>query len=461
MLLLTLSSKIMRTVSHGADLEQGVSMSHASLTETQTRKSQLPPGAYRAVFASSFGNLMESYDNLVYGYLAVYIGFNFFPSDDGTTSLLATFATFAVGFIARPIGTLVFGHIGDKYGRKSALIISVVGMGVVTTLVGLLPTYNTAGVVAAALLVILRMCQGIAVAGEWAGSAALLVEYAPKHLRGFFGSFNQVSTAGGFLMAAAVVTGVTTILSDEQMYAWGWRIPFFIGALTGIAAIVLRFGMADTPAYREEKAEGNVVKAPLLVALKTQFPAILRGFGFTVVWTVSYFFFLTYVPTFLTTEVGVDPGYARASNLITLVIFFLIIAPFGYLSDKFGRKPFLLIGAIGFLVLSFPALWLLTTGNHLYVFLGQLIIAVILASFSGAGIAALSEFFPTNVRYSALGIGYNFSVMAFGGTAPFIGTAIVGATGMPILTALLPTVAGLITSIVILTMRETYREELR
>jgi MFS transporter, MHS family, proline/betaine transporter len=436
-------------------------MSRTRETEAIIASSKPPIGASRAVLASSFGNLMESYDNLVYGYLAVYIGFNFFPSDSGTASLLATFATFAVGFIARPIGTLIFGHIGDKYGRKAALLISVIGMGVVTTLVGLLPTYNTIGVVAATLLVLLRMCQGIAVAGEWAGSAALLVEYAPKHLRGFFGSFNQVSTAGGFLMAAAVVTGITTILSDEQMYAWGWRIPFLIGALTGVAAIILRYGLEDTPAFREEKAEGNVVKAPLVVALRTQFPAILRGFGFTVVWTVAYFFFLTYIPTFLTAEVGVDAGYARTSNLITLVIFFLIIAPFGYLSDKFGRKPFLLIGAIGFVVLSFPVMWMLTTGDHTLVFLGQLVIALILASFSGAGIAALSEFFPTNVRYSALGIGYNFSVMAFGGTAPFVGTAIVGATGMPILTALLPTIAGLITAAVILPMRETYREDLR
>lgn len=436
-------------------------MSTTRATKHTSTTPALPPGAARAVFASSFGNLMESYDNLVYGYLAVYIGFNFFPSESGTTSLLATFATFAVGFIARPIGTIIFGHIGDKHGRKAALLISVVGMGIVTTLVGLLPTYNTIGVTAAALLVMLRMCQGIAVAGEWAGSAALLVEYAPKHLRGLFGSFNQVSTAGGFLLAAAIVTGITTILSDEQMYAWGWRIPFLIGAITGVAAVVLRFGLEDTPAFREEKAEGNVVKAPVLVALRTQFPAIAKGFGFTVVWTVSYFFFLTYIPTFLTAEVGVDAGYARMSNLITLVIFFLLIAPFGYLSDKFGRKPFLLIGSIGFVVLSFPVLWLLTTGNHALVFLGQLAIAIILASFSGPGVAALSELFPTNVRYSALGIGYNFSVMAFGGTAPFIGTAIVGATGMPVLAALLPTVAGIITATVVLRMRETFREDLR
>lgn len=432
-----------------------------SLTNTTTPRVHRPVGARRAILASSFGNLMESYDNLVYGYLAIYIGMNFYPTEDATTSLLATFATFAVGFIARPIGTLIFGHIGDRYGRKAALVISVVGMAVVTTAVGLLPTYGTIGVAAAILLVLLRMCQGIAVAGEWAGSAALLIEYAPAHRRGFYGSFNQVSTAGGFLLAAGVVALITGLATEEQMAAWAWRIPFLIGSLTGIAAIILRFGLQDTPAFKAEKAEGNIVKAPLLVALRTQFPAIVRGFGFTVVWTVAYFFFLTYIPTFLTAEVGVDPQFARLSNLGILVLFTAMIAPFGALSDRIGRKPLLLIGSGGFVLLSFPILWMFTSGSAVLIIVGQLLMAVILASFSGAGVAALSEFFPTNVRYSALGIGYNFSVMAFGGTAPFIGTAIVGATGAPILTALLPTAAGLITFIVIVTMKETFRDELR
>src|SRR5699024_3493166 len=197
--------------------------------------------------------------------------------------LLATFATFAVGFIARPIGTLLFGHIGDRYGRKAALILSVVGMAAVTTAVGLLPTYEDIGAVAAVLLVLLRMCQGVAMAGEWAGSAALLIEYAPENRRGFYGSFNQVSTAGGFVLAAAVVSIVTGLTTEDQMAAWAWRIPFIIGSVTGIAAIILRFGLEDTPAFKAEKAEGNIVKAPVLVALKTQFPAMLRGVGFTVI----------------------------------------------------------------------------------------------------------------------------------------------------------------------------------
>ncbi|WP_349826868.1 MFS transporter [Brevibacterium litoralis] len=425
-------------------------------------ENRMPKGAVKAVFASSFGNLMEAYDNLAYGYLAVYIGMNFYPADSEATQLLASFATFAVGFIARPIGTMIFGHIGDRYGRKAALLLSVVGMAVVTTLIGLLPTHETIGVAAAVVLVFLRLCQGAAMAGEWAGSASLLVEYAPKNKRGFFGSWNQVSTAGGFVLAAGVVAAVSAIFDEQQMAAFGWRIPFLIGALTGLAAIVLRWGMEDTPAYREEEAKGHTVRNPILVAFKEQTPAMLKGFGFTVVWTVAYFFFLTYVPTFLTEVVGTDPQFARTSNLCVLVFFTAIIAPMGILSDRIGRKPLLLIGAGGFVVLSFPVLFLFTTNNGVLIVLGQVIIALILASFSGAGIAALSEVFPTNVRYSALGIGYNFAVMAFGGTAPFIGTAIVASTGVPVLTALLPTVAGVVTlAVVLFTMKETFRDDLR
>jgi MHS family proline/betaine transporter-like MFS transporter len=210
---------------------------------------------------------------------------------------------------------------------------------------GLLPTYSSIGIAAPILLVVLRLLQGFAVAGEWAGSAAMLVEYAPDNRRGFFGSFNQVSTGAGFLLAAAVVTLNSAILDEETMLAWGWRVPFLLGVVTAVAALVLRLGLEDTPSFRGEVASGTVVKHPVLVALKTQFPAILKGFGFTVVWTVGYFFFLTYIPTYLTQVAGVDPDVAKTSNLLALAVFTLAIPVFGLLSDKIGRRPLLLIGS--------------------------------------------------------------------------------------------------------------------
>lgn len=415
----------------------------------------------RAVLAGSFGNLMETYDSLVYAYSATLLAVLFFPNSTGLTGLLATFAVFAVGFLARPLGTVVFGHYGDKVGRKQTLIASVLLMGIATVLIGCLPTYETIGVVAPVLLVLLRLVQGFAVAGEWAGSAAMLVEYAPPGKRGFFGSFNQVSTAGGFLLASGVVALNALFFSEADMLAFGWRIPFLLGAVTGIVAMILRYRLEDTPSYLQEQDAGTTVSNPLRESFQTQKLAIMRGFGFTVGWTVAYFFFLTYVPTYLTTVAGVAPDIARASNLVGIVVLTASIAGFGWLSDKIGRKPLLIIGSGGFVVLSFPVLFLFNTGNTAAVFLGQIIVALILAAFSGPGPAALAELFPTNVRYSSLGIGYNFSVTLFGGTAAFVATAIVGGTGIPVLSALLPVCAALVTLLVVIRMPETFKEPLR
>jgi MFS transporter, MHS family, proline/betaine transporter len=417
-------------------------------------------GPLRAVVAGSFGNVMENYDNLVYAYTAATLGKLFFPESDGLVGTLYTFAVFAVGFLMRPLGAITFGHFGDKFGRRIALVVSVLMMGAATTLIGLLPTYESIGVLAPLLLVILRMVQGFSVAGEWAGSAAFLVEYAPARRRGFFGSFNQVSTAAGFLLASGVVALNSSIFTEEQVLAWAWRIPFLLSALTAVAALWLRYGMAETPAFTEEKAKGATAKSPLKEGMRTELPSIARGFGFTMLWTVAYFFFLTYVPTWLKDVAGVDPDVANASNIVGLVVLTVCIAGFGALSDRVGRKPLLLAGAAGFLVLSWPVMLLLQNGGVAGVYVGQIVIAVILAMFSGPGPAALSELFPTKLRYSTMSIGYNFAVMAFGGTAPFVATGLIQLTGSGMSPALLPIISAVVTLAVVVTMRESAHRSL-
>lgn len=414
----------------------------------------------RAVVAGSFGNVMENYDNLVYAYTATTLGQLFFPESNALVGTLYTFAVFAVGFIMRPLGAITFGHVGDKFGRRIALVVSVLMMGASTVLIGLLPTYGTIGVLAPVLLVILRMVQGFSVAGEWAGSAAFLVEYAPERRRGFFGSFNQVSTAAGFLLASGVVALNTTIFTEQQVSAWAWRIPFLLSALTAVAALWLRYGLSETPAFAEERAKGSTAKSPLREGLRTQFPGIARGFGFTMLWTVAYFFFLTYLPTWLTSVAGVEAGVARASNLVGLVTLTVCIAAFGALSDRIGRKPLLLAASAGFLVLSWPVLLLIEHGGVAGVYAGQILIGVILAMFSGPGPAALSELFPTKLRYSTMSIGYNFAVMAFGGTAPFVATGLLSLTGSGTATALLPIVSAVVTLAVLVGMKESAHRSL-
>jgi MFS transporter, MHS family, proline/betaine transporter len=421
----------------------------------------LPGAARRRVLAGSVGNLMENYDNLIYAYTASTLSVLFFPTGDAVNGLLATFATFAVGFLARPIGTLWFGHIGDRHGRKRALVISVVMMGAATTAIGLMPTYETIGALAPVLLVLIRLVQGFSVAGEWAGSASMLVESAPAHRRGFFGSFNQVSTAGGFLLAAAVIAANTALFSDEAFLAYGWRVPFLLGAVTAVVAVLLRRGVDDTPSFVAEAQQGTVSDRPLARAFATQKRAMLRGFGFTIGWTVAYFFFLTYLPTYLIEFAGYDGAAARASNLLALVVLTVAIAGFGLLSDRVGRKPLLLAGAGGLALLSWPVLEMFQTGQTWALYVGQIAVALALASFSGAGPAALAELFPTNVRYSSLGIGYNFSVMVFGGTAPFVATALIGLGDSATIVALLPGAAALVTFGVVLLMPESSRLPLR
>jgi MHS family proline/betaine transporter-like MFS transporter len=415
----------------------------------------------RAVVAGSFGNVMEQYDNLVYGYSAVTIGQLFFPTSSELAGILYSFAVFGVGFLIRPLGAMAFGHYGDRVGRRAALVVGVTMMGLATFAVGLLPTYASIGVLAPVLLVLMRVIQGFSVAGEWAGSAALLVEYAPARRRGLFGSFNQVSTALGFLLAAAVVAGNNALFTTEQIQAGAWRIPFLLGAATAMAALWLRLGLNETPAFTEEKHRGTTVSNPLVSSVRRELPAMARGFGFTVLWTVAYFFFLTYLPTYLSTVAGVDADVARTSNLVALTLFTGLIVVFGWLSDRIGRKPLLLASAAGFLLLSWPVMMLFSTGSTPAVYLGQLLIVLLLAMFSGPGPAALSELFPTNLRYSGMSVGYNFSVMAFGGTAPFLAAALAGMTGTQSAPFLLPIGAAAITLVVLLSMRETAHRELR
>lgn len=435
---------------------------------TRTTAAAVPPvpgpkrsSSLRALLAGSFGNVMEQYDNLVYAYSALTLGQLFFPQSSDLAGALYSFAVFGVGFLVRPLGALTFGYFGDKFGRRTTLVVGVMMMGVATTLIGVLPTYASVGVAAPVLLVLLRVLQGFSVAGEWAGSAALLVEYAPPGRRGFFGSFNQVSTAAGFLLAAAVVALNSAIFTADQVDAWAWRLPFLLAIVTAAAAVWLRLGLEETPAFREEQQRGGTVKNPLLTSLRTEFPAIVRGFGFTVLWTVAYFFFLTYLPSYLTSVSGVDEGVARTSNLVALAAFCLMIAYFGALSDRIGRKPLLLASAVGFLVLSWPILAIFNSGTTVGVYAGQLVVAVLLAMFSGPGPAALCEMFPTKLRYSTMSIGYNFSVMAFGGTAPFIATGLVGLTGSEMAPVMLPVAAAAVTLLTLTTIRESAHRKLR
>lgn len=424
--------------------------------QTPTRRQSI-----RAVIAGGVGNMLEQYDNLIYAYSAVLLGQLFFATGDPVSNLLATFGVFAVGFLMRPLGALFFGYLGDKFGRRRALVLSVSLMAVCTTAIGLLPTYESVGIWATIMLIVLRLLQGFSVGGEWAGSTAFIVEYAPATQRGLYGSFQQVSTALGFLLAAGVSAAFASGFSEDELLAWAWRLPFLLAAVTGVVALWLRLGIEETPRFAEAAAEEELVSNPLIQGLRTQFPNIARAFGFTLLWTVAYFLFLTFVPTYLTQYNGVDAGVANGSATFGIALFALLIPFAGALSDRFGRRPLLLSSTIGFVFLSWPVLALMGQGSIAAIYGGWVVLAVLLALFSGPGPAALAEMFPTSVRYSSLSIGYNMATATFGGTAPLLAVWAINVTGVTTSPAFIAIIAAVITTFVVMSMKETYREALR
>ena len=415
------------------------------------------PGAHlannsrKAIWAAAIGNLLEWYDFGVYAYLASLIATIFFPSSNATASLLAAFAAYGVGFLARPLGGIVIGRLGDIQGRKTALVLTIFLMAFGTVGLGLLPSYDAIGVWAPILLVIMRLVQGIAAGGEWGTSTAFMIEWAPQGRRGFFGSFQQVSTAGGSLLGSAVAAVMTSSLSSTAMLDWGWRVPFLLGAVLLIVGAYLRQNVDETPSYeasRQAAADQPVVSGLPLGAL---------AFGFTIFWTVAYYTLLAWMPSFTQRFAGLSPSQALWSNTIGLIAMVIAVPIWGALSDKVGRRPLLMASAISIGLLSFPLFSLMTVGTGLALVLPiQILFGILLALYSGAGPAAISEIFPTHLRSTWMSSGYALAVALFGGFAPFIATWLIQVTGSPVSPTylyLLP--SALISLLVIWSLKET------
>ncbi|MER5790352.1 MFS transporter [Streptomyces sp. NPDC001980] len=385
----------------------------------------------RAVKAAALGNAMEWFDFGVYSYIAVTLGKVFFPSGNPTAQLLSTFGAFAAAFLVRPLGGMVFGPLGDRVGRQKVLALTMIMMAAGTFAIGLIPSYATIGVGAPLLLLAARLVQGFSTGGEYAGASTFIAEYAPDKKRGFFGSWLEFGTLAGYIGGAGLVTLMTALLSTDDLTSWGWRIPFLIAGPMGIIGLYLRMRLEETPAFAAEveKAESSRPKVPLREMITSQWPALLLCMALVLVFNVTDYMLLSYMPSYLTSELKYDETHGLLVVLGVMALM-MIVQPFaGALTDRVGRRPVIAAGCAGFLFLSVPAVLLIRQGSLLAVGLGMGALGLLLVCFTAAMPAALPALFPTRVRYGSLSIGFNISVSLFGGTTPLAVTALIGATG--------------------------------
>lgn len=419
-----------------------------------------PRSLSKVVVAAGAGHFVEWFDFGLYGTLATAISLHFFKSGNPQAALLSAFAIFGAGFVMRPLGGLFFGSMGDRIGRRSTLALVVLITSGATALMGILPTWQSVGVVAPFLLVVLRLVQGFAAGGESSGATALLAEYAPANRRGFVSSFVDVFGFLAFVVGAGLVLAFTALLGEDALNSWGWRVLFLVAAPLGLVSLYLRLKLEDTPEFKAVKSKGKVVGNPLRTSLRTSWKALLFCICFVVVKAVGHWTLQTFMPSYLQNDLGYSAISSYGALVVALLFIILMVPIFGLISDKIGRRPVMIAGCAGFIVLTYPALVLMSTGHFLAAAGALMLLGLFMAAFDGAMSAAMAELFPTNIRYGSMAIAYNVSVAIFGGITPFFATFLITSTGNRFAPAFYVMAAALVTLIAVLRARETYDKPL-
>ena len=415
----------------------------------------------RAIVGASVGNMVEWFDFAVYGYLAVTLGAVFFPSEDPTISLLSSFAVFGVAFVMRPLGGFFFGPLGDKIGRQRTLATVIILMSLSTFAIAFLPGYATIGIWAPILLVLARLLQGFSAGGEFGGASAFLAEYSPDARRGFLVSWLEFSTLIGFILGSTSVLFLSSVLSEDALSSWGWRIPFLLAGPLGLIGLYIRLRLEDTPEFRALESTGEVSQSPFRETVTQNWQPILQVAGLVIIQNAGFYIVLTYMQTYITEQLGFSTTSASLSTVLTLLVGMALIPPLGALSDRVGRKPVLMASCVGFVILTYPLFLLLNAGSLAGAIAAHVALGALLAVYLSTTIAALTELFPTRVRYGGFSIGYNVSVAIFGGAAPFLATYLISVTGNPLSPAFYLIAAAVATALTLLTIKETARTPLR
>lgn len=384
----------------------------------------------KLILSSGIANTFEWYDYALFGHFAPIIGEKFFPNSDPSASLLQAFLVFAIGYLMRPIGGIFFGILGDKFGRRAALSAAVVCMSFPTALIGILPTYDSIGITATTLMIVVRMLQGLSMGGALTGSVSFIIEHTGKRSRGFMGSLPMSSICIGILLGSAVSYIIKNSLTTEQFYDWGWRLPFLIGVFILFSGIYIRKYTEETPLFEEIKDKGNIVKSPFRSVMKTYWFDMLVSIFINSTGSVIFYLQAIYLMTYLKInrsfeETGIDTLASICYIIMAIVTLFA-----GWISDQIGRKRiFIIFNCLIIVLFSFGIMHIFEVGDFYTIVFGQVVMAIMAACYIGPEPALQAEFYPTNVRNTALSVSYNTATSIFGGTTPYFVELLVQKTG--------------------------------
>jgi MHS family proline/betaine transporter-like MFS transporter len=432
------------------------------MTTTQIQDPTVEKSVQRRVLAAaSIGQFVEFYDFAIYGFSVVIIAASFFPSGNPVVGVLSAFAVYGVAFVVRPLGGVFFGSLGDRIGRKAVLSISLITIGLATAAIGLLPTYDQVGLLAPILLVLLRLIQGFSAGGEAVGAPSFVLEHAPRNRRASWVSITIAMSAVPSVVAALFIFGLSESMSDPAFQSWGWRIPFFLAAPMSIIGLYIRRRTEESPAFRalEHTADG-VVDAPVRAVFRTNKLRMVQVFFVMSLSALGFYFLVGYFVTYLQTVAELPRSESLLSNSIALLSFAIMLPIGGRLSDRFGRRTVMLAGALGMVLLVWPAFLLVTTGELLPAAAGQVLLAIPLCLYGGGSYTFFVELFPTATRLTGAAISYNLSFGIFGGAAPLIGTFLVQQSGTAMAPAFYLLLIAIVAGIVVLFSPETRGREL-
>ena len=413
-------------------------------------------------FASAIGTTIEWYDFFLFGVVTPLV-FNklFFPNFDPLVGTLLAYTTFFVGFISRPIGGIIFGHYGDRIGRKTVLVLTILIMGVATFLIGLLPTYATVGIWAPVMLLFLRIFQGIGIGGEWGGAVLMAVEHSPAGRRGFYGSWPQIGVPAGLLLSSGMVY-LLSYLPEADFYSWGWRIAFLISAVLVAVGLYIRLKIMETPAFTRIQESNKLVHVPFFELWRTHGKNTLLGLGARYIEGVTFNIFGVFVVGYLAGTLGLPRQTALAGVMIASAIMIVMLPIYGNLSDKIGRRRMFGVAGILIGILSFPAFWLMQTKEPLMIWIAIAVpFAFVYPAVYGPQAALFSELFDTRVRYTGISFVYQFSGIYASGLTPIIATALLPMGGnKPWLICLYVLAVSIVSALSVFAMTEAHKRDM-